>query len=88
MRYTTNVRISFSLEPYYNRGVTPEAARTAIESISLDDGWGSRLRCSPTYFNENWSVEVPHDSMVPLVVTLVEIQMERLANALAAVGEG
>lgn len=73
LRYRTTVRVYFSLEDYYNRGITPEQAREIIENIRIN---GDYLYCYPAGINQNWAVEVRNDSEVLETLNLVGYELE------------
>jgi len=85
--YTTSI-LHLSLEPFYNAGLSPEEARTAIESIInpfQPDGFYSsedRLRTERQFINGNWNVLTTTNNPLDHEM-LVRIIEDRLDKALA-----
>ncbi len=56
MNYHITTVIWLSLEDFYNRGLTPEQAKTIIEAMDDPAGGSLRLRCENQFINGNWNV--------------------------------
>lgn len=56
MNYSVTSIIWLSLEDYYNAGLSPEQAKSIIESMNDPGSMSLKLQCRPQGINRNWNV--------------------------------
>lgn len=72
--------IWLTLEEYYNKGVTPEQAKEAIEALPDLGSSSLRLVCESQGLNYNWNVRTTATSpyIIKDILRMIEMALNRL----------